>query len=311
MARIRIDEIEWNGCNVCSGRCQICCQAHGRGNSPMMNESTFETMVRDLHEIDFAVLQTSGNGDCWLNVHFLEWLTRLRHEFPAVQIVNYSNFAMLDPWRADEIISKRLLNKQCTRLDSLDPAILARTNNLNPELVLNNLNHFVKRNEAAGAPIEIEVGYSSVASYYRLCRRITGHAPFHGTFAEAEAEALPNEYEQIKERYTRPGCHTVEINQSLWAEREDPRTPADPDGICPKLTGGILDRVCWIHPNGEIGSCGYFSDQHTGNYGDLRTKSLADIWQSPERAAMLTKIRNREIKSKMCNPACCKLYKQE
>jgi len=304
---IHIPEIELNTCNVCGARCYLCSAARGRGNSPLMTPKVFARVVDQLHTITFDTIQTSGNGDCFLNPHFMGYLRTLRSQFPAATICNYSSFAMYTPAIADAILDDWLIDKQFTRIDSLDDAIAARASGLNPQVVRGNLEYFTKHNLLLD---DLSIGYSSIRQYYRKCQRLLGHPPFHGPFTPAEAEAMPDEFDAIQRHFYDLNCDNpptvTRINQSLWGEREHPLTKPDSTGACPKL--GLLERIVWICPDGTIDLCGYDDTQRAFETGNIMSESLVDIWTGPKRQELLEDIRARRWTDYPCNPTCCKMY---
>lgn len=305
---VQIEEIELNTCNVCTGNCYLCAKAHGRGNVPMMLPDVFARVVEQLHSVEFDMIQTSGNGDCFLNPHFMRYLRTLRAEFPLARIVNYSNFILYTPKRTDEIVGERLIDEQFTRLDSMAYCILTRSCGANAKTILANLEYFIRHNDR----IRLSVGYSSIKQYYRKCRKLLGHPPAHGVFDPDEVEDLPDEFGALCE-----WCDGMEpkvpvtvnrINQSLWAEREDPATPPDTESPCPKYAAGLLDRICWICPNGDVSVCGYDDEQSRFIAGNILREPLAAIWTGKRRRDMLQIIASRGWKHYPCNPRCCKQY---
>jgi len=305
----RIPEIELNFTNACTANCYLCAKAHGRGNLPFMCKEVFETIIEQLKDVDFDVIQTSGNGDCFLHPEFLHWLQALRSEFPSAKIVNYSSFALYTPAWTDAIFCGSLLNEQFTRIDSLNSKLFARSTGLNRQLVFSNLHYWISHNHT----VQLTIGYSSIPEYYRKCRTVLDKPPFHGPFSEAEVAAIPDEYEAIREHFggivTTKEVAFCRINQSLWAEREDPRTPSDPHTPCPKMTGGILERVVWICPNGDVSVCGYDDAQDTFIAGNVLQEHLLAIWNGERRRDLLQGIRERRHKDYPCNnPRCCRLY---
>jgi hypothetical protein len=304
----RIPEIELNFSNACTANCFICAKAHGRGNVPLMLAKVFEAVVEQLHDVDFDLIQTSGNGDCFLHPQFTHCLQELRSQFSSAKLVNYSNFALYSPEMADWILGGKLLDEQFTRIDSLDAKIFERSTGISRDLVLGNLEYWIRHNET----VKLTIGYSSVPEYYRKCREVLGKPPFHGPFSEAEVAAMPDEYEMVRTYFgaipTEREIAFYRINQSLWAEREDPRTPADPSSPCPKERGGILGRVAWICPNGDMSVCGYDDQQDTFIAGNVLQEHLLDIWNGEKRREWLEGIRQRRHKAYPCNPRCCKLY---
>ena len=304
-----IPEIEFNFSNCCSGRCFICAQAHGRGNVPLMLSEVFDTACEQLQDVEFDTVQTSGNGDCFLHPEFFHWLQRIRSEFSRAVVVNYSSFALYTEDWADAILGGHLIDRQFTRVDSLVPSIFQRSTGLNRNVVFCNLERFIRRNES----VDLTIGYSSIPQYHRKCRAMLDKPPFHSPFTSAEVADMCDEYQDIIEHFsaipTRRPVQFYRINQSLWAEREDPRTPADEEAACPKARLGILDRVLWICPNGDLSACGYDDSQDTFIYGNILQEHILEAWNGERRRAVLEDIRERRITTYPCkNPRCCKLY---
>jgi hypothetical protein len=304
----QIPEIEFNFSNCCTGRCFICAQAHGRGNILFMLPEVFEAACEQLKDVQFETIQTSGNGDCFLHFEFLHWLQTLRSEFPHATIVNYSNFALYTAEWADAILGSRLIDEQFTRIDSLTRGIFQRSTGLNQAIVFSNLERFIRQNTS----VKLTIGYSSIPQYHRKCWTVLGKKPFHSPFTSVEVAAMTDEYQDIIEHFSAiPTGRPVQfyrINQSLWAEREDPKTPADPDSPCPKLAGRILDRVLWICPNGNVSVCGYDDSQNTFICGNILREHILGIWNGERRQQLLEDIRQRRTKTYPCNPQCCQLY---
>lgn len=309
MTKCHIPEIELNFSNVCGGNCFICAKAHGRGNSPLMSESVFEAITEQLQDVSFAVLQTSGNGDCLLHPHILDWLRCLRQMFPRVEIHTFSSMSLFDASVADAIIRGRLVDVLHTRIDSLDHDIFCRSTGLNARDIFHNLDAALDIVRGMPRAPKIEIGYSSIPGYYAKCDRILGRLPFHGPFSAEEAGQLPCEYSAIARRF--PGAVFTRINQSLWAERENPLVLPDPDGTCPKLTA--IDQTCWVCPDGRIDVCGYDDGQDAFTIGNVLGDHLADIWNSAERLALIEKIRSRVLQKDRwpCNPRCCRMHRDE
>ena len=122
-----IGEIEINTCNICGADCFICARSHGAGNEPFMKPEVFSTLVSQLKDIKSDRYQTSGNGDCFLNPHYIEYLRILKREFPKVPRWCYTNFQTLDKGFADEIIAEQLGPRpvQSDYVDPYDPSRLA------------------------------------------------------------------------------------------------------------------------------------------------------------------------------------------
>lgn len=308
MKKATIKEVELNFCNACSANCFICSKAHGSGNTPLMYESVFEAVLLQLQDIEFETIQTSGNGDCWLHPQFLDWLRCLRTSFPKATIHNFNSFAMYDPGRIEVVAHEHLIDHHHTRLDTLDPLVFMRSTGINLKQVLTNIAHLLA---CGNARTTLTIGYSSIPAYYHKCHTILGKPPFHGPFAPAEVDAMDDELEAMQRHFGHLHCNlarltVTRINQSLWAEREDPATPADLDGTCPKLK--LFNDVMWICPNGDVNLCGYDDEQCNLTIGNVLNQHIADIWHSAKRQQLLDLVANRQITHRICNPRCCQMY---
>ena len=194
----KVPEIELNFCNSCSADCFICSSAHGEFNkypeNKLMLPETFDKVMARLHEIDFDIIQTSGNGDCFLNPWFIDYLKRLRSEFPDKQIHNYSSFASYSPKYADIIIEQNLINKQHTRIETLDMSLWKRTARMDVETAFQNIQYFAKHPKRKTL---FSVGYFDLRSYIDLCKRILDKKPLKLKLTDSEVAFLKDEFFDI------------------------------------------------------------------------------------------------------------------
>lgn len=306
--RLQVNEIEFNFSNVCLGNCFICSDFHGDGNEKFMKPEIFDIAIEQLKSIDFDKIQTSGNGDALLNPLYFDYLRELRSSFPSAEINFYSSFSSMVRRISDLFIEEKFINAIFTRIDSLDPDIFKKSTGLSLSIVLQNLEYFIKTNRR----IEVNIGYSNIPSYYKLCKKIYGGLPRKSRFTETELSIIPNEIERLRRYfYNIPTCKPVvisKINQSLWGER--PIAKPNSSASCPKYP--ILDKIIWISPNGTLSCCGYDDHQCDLVYGDITKEHIIDAWNGPKRKEIMKKIRDREIKEYPCiNPDFCRMYPQE
>ena len=294
-------EVEANFGNRCGLKCGICSPFHGCGNIPLMPPDVFERIVSQLRDVDFEVLQTSGNGDAFMNPDFIHYLRVLRKTFPTVFINFYSNFVLFGQCETNIITGEKLLDHVHIRIDSLSPIIANRvTGSRTLDIILRNVNYFMSRNRG----IKFEVMYNHVPSYYKRCWEVMGKKPLYLPFTDSEVAAIPDEYRKIKNYFGNENVCYSRMGHSLWAER----TQALPDPVtsCPKLAQ--FESIIWINPSGNIDICGYDDLQSVFIAGDTAEEHILKIWNGERRRGIIKKIRNREYKKYPCvNPRCCQM----
>lgn len=300
MERLKLTEVEFNFSNLCTHDCFICSKYHGCGNVSLMNPHVFYQLIEDLKDIDFNMVQTSGNGDAFLNEHFLEYLSVIRKTFPKVRICFYSNFSIFDQEKSDRIINENLINRVYVRIDSLDPNIANRvTGRPTHGQVLKNIEYFMSKN----SKIEFEIMYSNIPGYYKRCWEVLGKRPIHSPFSDSEINVIPDEYAKIKKFFGNKPFYT-RMGHSLWAERIQAKV--DLETQCPKL--GLFENIIWLHPNGLVGVCGYDDQQSVFIGGNAMAKSISEIWMSKERRDIINMIRDKKYREYPCiDPKCCSM----
>lgn len=299
-----IPEIELNFENSCLARCFMCSEPHGSGNIKRMPDKVFNEVAKQLKDVKFDEVQTSGNGDALLHPKYFNYLTWLRTEFPKAKIHFYSSFAMMTQERADKFIDGQLINKMFTRIDTLNSDIFYKSTKLSLERVLENIDYFIRK---SNGKIQLSIGYSNIKTYFDLCNIVIGKRPLFWPFENEDFESFKDEYQNLQNRFQSNGVIVNKINQSLWAER----TQATPDhgAQCPKLP--IFKKVIWICPNGDVSVCGYDDKQSDMICGNIIEEHMLDIWHGERRKEILTQIQRREIIKYPCiSPACCNMYRQ-
>lgn len=297
----KIHEIELNFSNVCTAECVICSRPHGYGNKFFMDKDVFYTLVNQLKDIDFKMVQTSGNGEAFLNPNYLDYIKILKDEFPHVPRWTYNNFSMVTKERADRIVEENLFTKIHVRIDSLQKWIFERNSNLNQENVFDNLKYFLSVNEN----IPIVILYNNINDYYDKCRNVLRKRPIRDTFSDEELVLITREEQQIKnyfQQYSKLPLNIFTINHCLWGERRKAqRNEIEP---CPKWN--VINNVTWICPNGDVNVCCYDDTQSIFTCGNIMKEHLLGIFYGEKRKEILNKIKTREWKEYPCiNPLCC------
>jgi hypothetical protein len=276
-----------------------------------MSNHVFDTAIKQMADLDFDCIQTSGNGDALLHPNFMMFAEELREEFPDKQIRFYSSFASVYPKITDQIAEQGLFDQVFTRLDSLNPDIITRATGILGQTILENIAYFLQRSRPT---TKLWVGYSSIPEYYRKCQKITGHLPMKPVFQPSEVGAMHDEFLEIGQWISEMGAkgpvQTYKINQSLWAERHHPETPIDLNAPCPKLP--YLNDILWICPDGRLDLCGYDDSQDLMTYGNILEEHIIELWNSPKRESILQDIKNKRYDQyPVCNPICCRMYSDE
>ena len=299
---IRIPEIELAFSNACTADCFICSKMHGGDNDPFMSWEVFQAAKKQLHDIEFDTIQTGGDGDSFLNPIYIDALRELRHEFPGVKIVLYSNLAMLDKEYAKILINEDLIDRLFTRIDTVIPDVFRASTGLDMETVFLNIDYFLSNNKS----IEFQINYSNIKGYRDICRQILGKEPYY--WNDTLESAPDNEYEKVRSWFTMIGKVTVEnIKRSLWAERNDPAIKPEPYLPCKRTH--CFENVCYIWTDGDVGICGYDDRQSDMIIGNILENTITEIWQSDRRRKMIEHVTGRGIKGYPCiNPKACLFY---
>lgn len=297
----KIFEIELNFSNICGANCIICSRFHGVSNIPFMNKDVFNELIVQLKDVDFEMIQTSGNGEAFLNPNYLDYITTIKEVFPTKPRWTYNNFSLFDKERADRVVKYKLFDKVHIRIDSLEPWVFERNSNLNQNLVFENLKYFLSINK----DISVVLLYNNINDYYQRCTEVIGKRPLRDAFTDAELSSVRDEERDIKDyfqRYSALPIDVCRIGHSLWGERT--QAPKDIVSKCPKFN--IIKNITWICPDGSVETCCYSDKQRDFVAGNIMSQHLLDIFYSKERSDLLKKIENREITEYPCiNPKCC------
>lgn len=296
-----LTEIELNFSNLCGASCVFCSRPHGIGNEFLMSREVFDAFMRQLPDCkDVNIIQTSGNGETFLNPIYLDCIAELKDKFPHIPRWIYNNFSMMTKERADRIIDCRLFDKVHVRVDSMDKQIFEKCSNLNHERVFKNIEYFLSRN----TDIPFVILYNDIKKYYDKCQRVLGKRPIRDHFKGEILNRAGGESDAIKKHFEKFGPLTMcNIGHCLWAEREE--AMPDLDTLCPKLN--IIDHVTWICPNGDVSVCCYDDRQDTFIAGNILKEHILDIWNGKKRAEIIDGIKNKKYNGKYpcTNPNCC------
>jgi hypothetical protein len=309
-----IQEIELNVSNSCLAECIMCSEPHGCDNEEIMQPKIFDIFIKQLKDISFDIIQTSGDGETFLNPHYLDYIRQLKKEFPNVPRWIYNNCSMLTKERADIIINEDLFNKFHTRIDSMHDWIFTKSSLLVRETVFKNLEYFLSINKK----MPIVILYNNIKDYYNQVKNRLKTRPIRDRFTDEELDQVENEEKVIKDHFIKflknPSLlGMARINHGLWGERYRNDVQHDPKYPCPKIN--VIQKVCWIYPNGNIGICCYEDRQSPEwSLGNIQEKHILDIFYSEKRLAIIEKLKNLEhenpysdypcISPKLCGFGC-------
>jgi len=296
-----IQEIELNTSNICGASCIICSRAHGNGNIPFMPPEIFNELVKQLKDVDFKMIQTSGNGEALLNPHHLDYISTIRKNWPSIPMWTYNNFSFMTKDKAERIVNERLFDSVTVRIDSLHKWIFEKNSNLNQDIVFENLKYFLSINK----DIPVVLLYNNITEYYAKCLRVTGHRPARDYFSDADLAKVTNEEQDIRnyfQPFSKVPLRMSHMGHSLWGERH--HAPLNPTAPCPKWN--VINNVTWVCPNGDIDVCCYDDTQSRFVAGNIMKEHILDIFYGPKRAEILANIKSRAYKDYPCtNPVCC------
>ncbi|MBT6051230.1 MAG: radical SAM protein [Candidatus Scalindua sp.] len=279
-----IYEIELNTSNICGAECIICSRPHGCGNSFFMKWDVFNTLLEQLKDVDFTMIQTSGNGETFLNPNYLDYIKKLKDTFPDKVRWTYNNFSMLDKEKADRIVEEDLFDRIHVRLESLDRTVFEKNSNLNMDNVFDNLKYFLSINKK----IPVVILYNDIRKYYAKCQRVLGMRPARDIYTDEELSKLKCEEGEIINYFQKDNSSPLSItsiSHCLWGERL--KAPKDTETACPKLD--IIKTVTWICPNGDVQVCCYVED--TEVFTDEGWKFFKDL---TGKETILTRKANKE-----------------
>jgi hypothetical protein len=267
-----------------------------------MKPATFDILARQLRDVDFDIIQTSGNGETFLNPNYIDYIRRLKQDFPNSPRWIYNNFSLLDEEMANIIIRENLFDKVHVTIDSMVPWVYERAKNLNFSTMLSNLSYFLKAN---AGQIPVTILYNDVRRYYEHCQNVIGMRPARDLFTDKELASveLDDQYDLIKEFFSDYGpVNMCRINPCLWGERE--QAPPDPTAPCPKIN--VIEQVAWVLPDGSITACCYDDRQRDWVVGNIHDEHILDIFNGERRAAAIERIKTRDHTDYPCtNPRCC------
>ncbi len=301
-----IHELELNFSNICGANCIMCSRPHGCDNEDIMQPKIFNILVDQLKDVKFDIIQTSGDGETFMNLHYINYIRTLKREFPNTPRWIYNNFSMLNNNIANIIVTEDLFNRVHTRVDSLHEWIFTKSSMLNMEIVLKNIKYFLSINHK----IPFTILYNNIVDYYNRCKAVFGDRPIRDRFNDIELSQIKNEQNEIREYFIND-MHNPEllsmarINHGLWGERYRDDIEHNPFYPCPKIK--VIEQVCWIYPNGNIGMCCYEDRQTEGfSLGNIQNEHILDIFYGEKRRQAIENIKNNVYKDYPCNdPRLC------
>jgi hypothetical protein len=268
--------------------------------------SVFNTLKEQLKDVNYNILQSSGDGETFRNPFYLDYIEQLKGIHPDKPIWIYNNFSEFNKKRVDRVLKHKYFERIHTRVDSLIPWIFKKSSDLDMSQVFDNIKYFLSKNE--DTPFVIL--YNNIADYYRRCQSVLHVKPIRDRFNNEELAEVPEEKDAIL-RYFQKFAKRPEliimckINHGLWGERYRTDVNHNPNYRCPKIN--VIEKVCWIYPNGNIGMCCYEDKQKEEfSLGNIKNEHILDIFYGKKRQEAIRKIKANEFPDYPCNnPRLC------
>lgn len=302
-----IHEIELNFSNLCNANCIMCSEPHGSGCSEnIMKRDTFMILLEQLKDVETDIIQTSGDGETFCNPNYLDYIEMLKAFKPNTPMWIYNNFSIFTPERIDRVLQNKYFEKIHTRIDSLNPTIFKKSSGLDYNRVIENIKYFLSVNETT----PFVILYNNIKDYYNRCLQVTGKRPIRDRFTDVELNEVQDEQAEIhkylKSLAKRPDLiQMCKISHGLWGERYRTDILHNPTYPCPKIN--VIEKVCWVYPNGKIGMCCYEDKQiEELSLGNIRNEHILDIFYGEKRKQAIQKIKNNQFPEYPCNnPRMC------
>ncbi|MFX0132989.1 MAG: SPASM domain-containing protein [Candidatus Hodarchaeota archaeon] len=299
-----IHELELNFSNSCGAKCIMCSEPHGCDGESIMSRETFDVLKKQLKDVKCDIIQSSGDGETFHNPNYLDFIEELKQIKPDTPIWIYNNFSEFTQERIDRVLANNYFEKIHTRIDSLIPWIFEKSSNLNFETVIENIKYFLSQNNR----IPFVVLYNRITDYYDRCEQVTGKRPIRDRFTDFELAQVPDEMKDItnflKSHAKNPDLIAMcKISHGLWGERYRNDIEHNSHWPCPKAN--VIEKVCWVYPNGKIGMCCYEDRQNPEwALGDIRKQHILDIFYGEKRMDTLKKIKNLQNVNPFYNYPC-------
>ena len=296
---------------LCQANCVYCPQDRGRNlkvkNMPISLVRKITDEVRSSH-LEIKWIQLSENGDALMNPDFIKILRLLKERCPNAKKMLYTNFSLLNKYKAKIILEEELIHAVSGSIDSVNKDIFNKINDLNFENVMTNLKDFISVRDRLNSPVGVLARALTLHSYAESIKNNLGFFPRNISPSDVP---LLDEDIAIKaelERFLNPDKDGI-TNSFIFGWNERGRfanlagytTPV----FCPMLKR--IETDAFIAPDGSWYSC-CLDHKCEIVFGNVNTASLESIFNSGKRLDFLDKLRNQkyfEIGGACKTVICC------
>ena len=281
--------------NRCSGRCVFCPAERGRKDPGGMPPALVERMVEEVTGSTWPwrvkSVQLGENGDALMNPDFLSIARLLRKRMPGARINLTTNLFNMTPDIAQAILRERLLNGLQLNVDGHDAETYEAQKRLPYARVMEALRDFLEARERRWPDFPMSINVLTLTDYCAVIERRYGRMPL-----AAPAVVPPSSFEQVRESLSwLPESVAVHrLSAFAWAERRMEGEFNGANSQCPQLSR--VETEAFVSPSGLWYPCCLDSNQDQA-FGNVYERGLLGLYNSPERANFLRKLRDRKFQA--------------
>ena len=286
--------------NRCNAKCVWCPTSRGTKLNFDMDVELVYKIIDEVSHPDFPYdiknIHMSENGEGLYHRDFVEILRYIRQNLPNTEIDMLSNFGLMSKRMSRVLLEENLLTSIQVNVDGHNDRAYRSVKGISFSSVMKNVKEFLEIKKELGVDMHFGINVMPAFEYT---------AAVFTTFNKNPIQTPPNESvpyssfeltdQAIKQylgndlykelgmvRHSRPG---------LWAERERFKSgefKVQSDVKCP-----LINRVqeeMFIAPNGDYYAC-CLDDNNDMVLGNLKEKSVLEIWQSQQRINFVNNLR--------------------
>jgi MoaA/NifB/PqqE/SkfB family radical SAM enzyme len=270
--------------NACNADCVFCAYQYMERPKKVMPMDLYRKALGDYVDMGGGdLLLEVVVGDPVLDPTFLDKVRLARSYAQIDQIATITNGIGLDRMGADKLVESGISKVAISTASFEEENYVALYRNKSYDKMRGNVLDLLKANERAGRPVEVTIGF-------RTNRRL-------------EDVLADPDFQEIK-RY-RPLIDFT-FSFSSWGGKID---FADlPPGFIPRGQPPQVETCAWLYDgpivfaNGEVGLCGCQDVEAKSDLvvGNIRDRSLYEIWNSPRVAELRRGFTAPETKPNIC-----------
>jgi len=270
------DGIQIETTNRCNARCVFCYHPNMKRPAADMSDEVFAKVIGDIKALRVKSVHPFVNGEPLMDRKIFDRLSMINRELPDVNIVLYTNGAMLTAEKAEQLAGIKNIDVVNFSLNGVDPKDYKERVGLNFEKTVANIKYFLKLNNERHF-----VRFVVVASVERGENGGKGQdKAYNDAFTAFCREHFPGVEVKIGYKY-----NWISRVLSFRGFR---------DIHCPRLKGMI------VLANGLVALCCMDME---GEYilGNANERSLLDIFNSPLAREYRRNRKSRMVPCRTCN----------